>query len=167
MSIRTELAHLDRFCVAGVYAISNPKTKKVYLGYSENILISIGHIAMDMKVGRYKFRDMSKDRKSLNIEIVQICTKEESRLVMTSKLKEFISLGHIEYRKTPIAKLKVVTRLEITGVVPVVIVALRNSRGKDIVVGRFDTMDQANSFVSECYPTSEIVKIIYDKSVKT
>jgi hypothetical protein len=156
---------IERLSIEGVYALVNEVDKKVYIGYAVNILAKVSQICYDIERQRIGSKEMVLDKDKLDLTILQVCNKEESRLVMASQLEAFNKLGYTEYRKTPISKLKLKVLLEVVGASAWFVVVLRNTRGKDIVVGRFRDKEEMTSFVSKNYSSKIITSIVYHTSI--
>lgn len=148
---------IESLVVSGVFSIRNDIKKKVYLGYTECLIETIGRITKEIKNGTFAVGEMIEDRDNLYIEMLECCNRKSSRIILANQLKQFMNIEYTEYRKTPKATLKVVKLVTLDGIV----VVLRNTRGNDIEVGRFNSMVDADTFVSMNYPSTEITHIIY------
>ena len=167
-----KLQFFDNLLKTGVYAICNEKTKTVYIGYTSSFLTSINRNLKDIKDNNHK--DIPKDDyPDLDIILLEEINSRnmDHRIRVAYWIDHYRNLGYSLYRTYPGLRYKV--RIEIQSdfrhpsTAPLVYVKLINRDYKKTIVGIFQSMHEAESFVAQYYNQSLITTIVYSDNILT
>lgn len=153
----TNLSLYYKYAQGGVYALINDSDKKVDIRYCSSLSMAIGAFLSRINAGYDLPSVLIQDKDKLQLVVLEIMDDPTSRLIhhgyWTDKYK---SMGYSLYREHPALHYKVRIAIEDY----LIYVKLMNRNYDSIIVGVFDNMEEAESFVSTCY-SDEIKYPVY------
>lgn len=148
MQSLTELAGL---CRAGVYCLHD--SEYAYFGYSKDILGAVADILREIKDGTFKIMNMK--GKDLNLHVFEDLAGgddiETLKLRTQAKALEYENNGWVLWNPAikSLLKYEVVTLVSLD---PKCVYVLLKTASRSVkTVGAFDSMDEAEQFISEFY----------------
>ena len=147
----------------GIWGFINEKDKRFFISYSNNILAAVSRNISQIQDKSHTCRKLIRDLPNLNfVMLVQGVDESNSlknRKILTADLTEaFIAKGYTPYNNKVIVSYKIRTVVTNDFKVHVLLVNKRNDK---TVIGVFDKIDEASSFIQHNYPNNKIHKIIY------
>lgn len=132
----------------GLFALINASDKKVDIRYSSNLILSIGGIITKL-AGDYSLpRELILDKDKLTLIVLELCDDDQSRRLHHAYWCDYYkTMGYELYRQHPALSYNV--RILIRDMF--VYVSLENRNYDSLLVGIFDNMTDANSFIAHCY----------------
>lgn len=156
-----------KLTVSGVFALINNEDKRVYIGTSRCISASLSSIFRKIRGNEFRYEDMVDDVDKLEAIVLE----EDVTDVRLSKVKaqywctHYVDLGYSLYRTVPLIRYRVVSEVEDVSngsksILYRVMVRLVNTRYESEVVGVFEDVYSAKSFMDQYYPNG-VVKGIF------
>ena len=145
----------------GVWAFVNDTDRIIYLSYSKNIQSTISRNIKEVMDNSHSCKRLIKDKSKLNLVVLEYnCEKAK----LNYWLDHYRNDGYSLYRNR---NGEVTYRLQVKIVAEYLIhVILRNLHGNSVVVGVFDSMEEANTFIQTHYP-DKIYNIVYSDNKLT
>lgn len=160
-TIRYTVNDLYKLTEPCIYAIKSDESKKVYVGYSKNLLTSLGRILGDVE----SYGSLKDDLSTATIEV--LCTDalilkdvKLTRFNVSLYAEQYINSGYTFYKPTNLVKYKLDVKIYANNYAAYYVVDLVNSRNEKILVGVFDKKSQCDSFLALYYPDN-IVRHFY------
>lgn len=161
-----KLDFFDNLSKSGIYALCNEKTKKVYIGSTSSFLTSINRNLIDIKADNHKYISLQDYPDLYVVFLEEINSRNMNPKIRVAYwVDHYKNLGYALYRTYPGLRYKV--RIDIShdfrfpNTDPLIYVRLVDRSNKKIVVGIFESMSEANSFVATTYSQSLITTISY------
>lgn len=156
------LIHLPKM---SVYGFINLETKKIFIGYSRNTIQAICR--------QIKNPLLKGDLKKVSFIIIEtIDDPINLRVRYEYWVNEYRNLGFIMYRqhnaityKAQIGVMDDISSL-VNGKLQFT-VKLRSRRRKELIVGVFETLEEANGFIELNYPNGVVNRVIYADNTLT
>lgn len=155
------LQTLNDMNTPGVWAFVNDTDKIVYLSYSKNIQSTVSRNIKEMADNSHSCKQLIKDKSKLQLQVLEYnCSKAK----LSYWIDNYRNKGYSLYRER---NGEVVYRVKVK-IIPeyFVHVTLCNLRGTSTVVGVFDNMQEANSFIQTHY-SDKIYNIVYSDNILT
>lgn len=156
-SITHSFNDLYKLSVACIYAIKCDATKKVYVGYSKNLLTSLGRIMDDV----VSYGTLKNDIDRASIEI--LCTDASilnstkiTRLNVSLYAQQYKDAGYSFYKPTNLVNYRVDVKIYASNYKAWYVVDLINSRNEKILVGVFDREKECKAFLNQYYPDGKV-----------
>lgn len=143
--------------VAGVYIIANHRRRKIDVRHSINCLESISKQLSRIQDGTHEIKELIEDQNDLMIEILEKTSEYRERLLRHTFWLDFYKECKYEFYYLR-SGLRYKVRIDVENYE--VRVKLQNQNHDSIIVGYFQSMDEAHEFVEKHYETP-IYKIIY------
>lgn len=146
----------------GIWGFINKKDKRIFISNSSNVIVSISRNTTELLQKTHSCRQLIKDLPKLELIILETSVPKNQRKARQSYWMDYyINQGYTLYRTIKPVLYK--PRLVITEDF-FIHVLLVNARNDKVVVGVFNDMDTAQSFVSTHYSSNKIYNIIYAKN---
>lgn len=148
--------------VKGIIALENSRNKRVLLIRSNDVLATLARILKEVKSRNKRYSLLHKDYRKIEIKVL---SNDNSRLCFNQWSTYYSSLGYTFYHSYKAVQYSV--KIEIDPMYQVVVKLV--SRAKyEVVVGYFDTIDEADNFVSRNYPNRHnVLEIKYADNLKS
>ena len=151
----------------GIWGFVNEKDKRFFISHSNNILAAVSRNISQIQDKSHSCRKLIRDLP--NIQFVLLAggaSDTKTRKIRTMELIEaFVAKGYTPYTNKLIVSYKLRTVVTKDFKIHVMLVNKRNDK---TVVGVFDKMDDATSFIQNNYPNNKVNNIIYsDNSLTT
>lgn len=155
------LRNLNNLSNSGLFALISDFDRKVYLGYSRNVLEALKRIVSELD-GDLNY--LKKDFPNLRFVFLE---KLEDEKLMKIFYRHYISYyrsqGYMSYRNFIPIKLKV--KVEITNDYKIHVYLVCSNNTKTLV-GIFDNIQESDSFVSDYY-SGDVKTIVYSNNLLT
>ncbi len=155
----------------GVWALINHRTKKLVLFVADDILGAIARNVRLIKDGEHDVKDLHRDVRSLNVEVLSVVKDKEHQLLhMEHFYNIYRNRGYTSYRKVKGLQYSprvVVERDKLGGHELYAYVYLVNRHNDKKVMGVFKNVDDANIFVSYAFKRSVVVYPVYARNELT
>jgi hypothetical protein len=125
-----------------MFVLINEKDKKVYISYSSKFHSKLGSIVSYIRDNTWRWKDMVKDKKKLELKILE--TRVERHFVNYFR-NEYRNNGYTLYNETERIPLQYQFKIQYTS--RKVLVVAVNKMWKPIVLGRFETYEEARGFL--------------------
>lgn len=157
------IKNLIDYSKPGIWGFFNEKDKRFFISYSNNILSSVSRNITQIQDKSHSCRKLIRDLPHLNLVLfVDDALDTKSRKIRTMELiNAFISKGYTPYINRTLVSYKL--RMVITNEYNIHVLLI-NKRNDKIIVGVFDSINEANSFINSNYPNNKITKIIYSEN---
>lgn len=151
---------LVNYSKPGIWGFVNEKDKRFFISHSNNILSAVSRNISQIQDKSHSCRKLIRDLPNLNfILLVFGGGSTKNRKVLTTELiEQFISKGYTPYTNRVIVSYKLRTVITKDYKIHVQLVNKRNDK---TIIGVFDNMDEAISFIQSNYPNNKIHKVIY------
>lgn len=156
-TIRYGINDLYKLTEPCIYAIRNDGSKLVYVGYSKNLLASLGRILGDVE----SYGSLKNDIPTAYVQV--LCTDASvldsvklTRLNVSLYAQQYKDAGYSFYKPTNLVKYKVDVKIYANQCQAFYVVDLVNSRNEKILVGVFTKAEEYKSFVSKYYPDDTV-----------
>lgn len=158
------LLNLNNLSNSGLFALINDFDRKVYVGYSRNILDALKRIVSDLNDNLKTHKNIKEDFTKLRLVVLEKMTDVRlMKILYNNYIEHYRNIGYTSYRNVIPIKLRV--RIEITLDYKILVHLVCNNKTK-IVVGVFDKMKEADSFVADFY-TDRKIKLVYANNALT
>lgn len=139
----------------GILALENSRDKRVLLIRSSDVLTSLNRVIQLAKSRNKRWRLLYKDYRKLEIKLVDTSS---TRMAFEYWADIYSKLGYTFY-----SSYKAVQYVICTDVDPDyrVVVKLRSKAKYEVILGLFDTIKDAESFINYAYPTKDVKHIAY------
>lgn len=145
----------------GIWAFVNDTDRIVYLSYSKNILSSISRNIKEISDKSHSCKKLIRDKSKIQILLIEDrCQKAK----LGYWVEYYRNNGYTLYRSNN-GEITYKTRVAITTDF-LVHVLLVNKRNDKLVVGVFNTMEDASTFIQKHYQ-NKIHKIVYSDNLLT
>lgn len=125
-----------------MFVLINEKDKKVYISFSTRFHTKLGSIVTQMRDGTWRWKDMIKDKKKLEVKILE--TRVEKHFVNYYRT-EYRNKGYTLYNETERIPLQYEFKINYTSRRVLVVAVDRNY--KKTILGRFETYEEARGFL--------------------
>lgn len=146
------LTDLYTLSVPGVYAVINESNKRIYIAYAANVGIAIATLIAKASNYELPIDDLCKDIKLgiVSIKLLRECKGDTETLRGYAQMyvDNYKQLGYSMYRDITFIRYSVRTSITNDYKIIVELVKTRNSK---VLVGVFNNMIEANSFITEHY----------------
>lgn len=145
----------------GVYALVNNADKRVQVCYSNFIPEAVVRTLKKLSTNRHKSVKMTEDQGKLELVFLERLFKQiDQKLALKKWVDYYSELGFEHYTKYTIANMRIKYEIGRSNHKAVVQVLLLSNRKNKILVGTFDSMPDAKSWVSHVYPKNKVTKVI-------
>jgi len=151
----------------GVWGFINEKDKRFFISHSNNILAAVSRNISQIQDKSHSCRKLIRDLPNLQFVLLVSggCDIKTRKIRAVELIEAFVSAGYTPYTNRLIVSYKV--RIAVTKDYKIHVL-LVNKRNDKIIVGIFDKMDDASSFIQTNYPNNKVNNIIYsDNSLTT
>lgn len=145
----------------GILALENVKDKRVLLVRTSDVLVSLARIIKSIKSRNKYYRAMLKDYRKLDIKLLD---SDNSRMTFEYWNTHYKTEGYTFYRSYKAVQYSI--KIEVDNEYDV-LVKLRSKSNYEVILGVFDTIKDAESFVAYVYPTNEVTAIAYALNEKS
>lgn len=153
---------------SGIIALDNTKNKRVLLIRSSDALGSLSRIIRSVKSRNKRWRLLKKDYKKVDIKLL---SSDGTRLSYQYWVSHYEGLGYTFYSSYKAiqykVKVDVIAEDKYMSHMQEVAVKLVTRNGTEVLVGLFDTIEQANEFVRQVYPNEVVNTVSYCMNDKT
>lgn len=144
-----ETKSLIRATSSGVFCLENSAKKRVYINFSKNMLGYVSRVFEELQSNRFPLKDMVRDLDNLEFKILESRDDIET---MDYWIEHYQSQGWTVYNANSKRPLPRTPRVIIADLNKSLVEArLYNRRGDYEVVGVFNNVPEANSFMESCY----------------
>lgn len=144
---------LQKLSVACIYAIKCDDSRFVYVGYSKNLLNSLGRIMGDIEsYGSLKFDVAKAHVDILSTDPAILDSVKLTRLKVSLYAQQYKDSGYQFYKPTNLVKYRVDVKIYASNCKAWYVIDLINSRNEKILVGVFDKKDACDAFLNKYYP---------------
>jgi hypothetical protein len=162
MNLYPTLTNLSK---PGIWAIVNERDRIVYLSQSNNVLSAVSRNISSIHDKSHSTRRLIRDKSLLSfVFLEEVATETDRKLRLNYWIDNYRNRGYTFYRKkngeclyTP--KVFITTDFKVH-------VTLVNKRNDKLVVGVFNTIQEANQFVESNYPNT-FYSITYSNNTLT
>lgn len=147
-------SNLVELAQPGVFALVHYRTKAMYIGYSNNMLVSISDHLSKAKTGTHECKELNKMFKNLRLYVIEYSNSPKVRAAYW--YKQYSSLGITLYNQRVPVNYK--ARIEV-GSDYLVYVKIVTNRNDALVLGVFTTMAEAKQFYDIVASQEQIVPI--------
>lgn len=145
---------------SGVFALVHYRTKAMYIGYSNDILISVSHHLAKARAGQHECKALNKQYKNLRLYVLEY--SNDPKIRCSYWYNYYSNLGyHLYNRRSPV---KYKLRIEI-GSNYLVYVKIVTSRNDSQVIGVFSTLDEATEFYNFVLTQEQLRPILADNEL--
>lgn len=149
----------------GIWGFINEKDKRVFISYSNNILASVSRNISQIQDKSHSCRKLIRDLPNLTFVMLVCNDSTKTRKIRAVELMDsFVSRGYVPYTNKLIVSYKI--RIVVTTDFKIHVL-LVNRRNDKTVIGVFDKMDEASSFIQHNYPNNKIHNVIYSDNSLT
>lgn len=146
----------------GIIALENSRNKRVLLIRSSDILVSLSRVLKEIKTRNKRYRLLYKDYRKIDIKVL---TNDNSRLSFTQWTNYYSSLGYTFYHSYNAVKYSI--KIDVDPMYQVVVKLVSKAK-YEVIVGYFDTISDADNFVSRNYPDrNNVLEIKYAENEKS
>jgi len=146
----------------GILALENSRNKRVLLVRSSDVLTTLSRILKECKSRNKKYRQLNKDYRQIEIKLVDT---NNDRLAYAKHLAQYQSQGYTFYSSYKAVQYSIKTDIDYLGHV---IVKLVSKAYYEVIIGYFDSIEEADNFVLRNYPNREsITEIKYADNEKS
>lgn len=146
----------------GILALENSRNKRVLLVRSSDVLTTLSRILKECKSRNKKYRLLNKEFRQIEIKLVDT---NNDRISYAKWLAQYQSQGYTFYSSYKAVQYSLKTDIDYLGHV---IVKLVSRSYSEVIVGYFDSIEEADNFVSRNYPHKEsITEIKYAENDKS
>jgi len=146
----------------GIIALENSRNKRVLLIRSSDVLTSLARILKEVKSRNKRYRLLYRDYRKIHIKVL---SNDNSRLSFNHWTDYYTSLGYTFYHSYKAVQYSVKVDIDPTYQV---VVKLVSKAKYEVVVGYFDTVSDADNFVSGNYPNrNNVSEIKYAENEKS
>jgi hypothetical protein len=158
-----KIKDLLNYSKPGIWGFFNEKDKRFFISHSNNILAAVSRNISQIQDKSHSCRKLIRDLPNLNFVMLVQDTDEsmspKNRKIRAQELTQaFIAKGYTSYSNKLVVAYKIRTVITTDYLIQVQLVNKRNDK---IVVGVFDKLDLAESFISTNYPNNTVSKVIY------
>jgi hypothetical protein len=146
----------------GIIALENSRNKRVLLVRSNDVLTSLSRILKEVKSRNKRYRLLYKDYRKIDIKVL---SNDNSRLSFNQWSAYYNSLGYTFYHTYKAVQYAVKIDIDPTYQV---IVKLVSKAKYEVIVGYFNTISEADNFISRNYPDrNNVLEIKYAENEKS
>lgn len=161
---------LSKLSIPGIYALECPRTRSVYLGNSTDCLGSLSIAIRALNDKSWQSKPMIRDRRRLEFKLLEeIADYNNRNLRMNYWIKYYKDLGYQFYRQPKALIYKPIITVNYMGIRKYkwlsssgykAQVVLRSRGNRSVIVGIFDSMEEAVQFKDQYY-SGDIYSVIY------
>jgi hypothetical protein len=144
-----EIKSLIRLSCSGVFCLENPVNKRVYLNFSKNKMGYIARVLEELETQVTPYKQMIFDKKKLRVRILEV---REDIETLDYWVTQYQNEGWEIYNAKAKRPLPRVPKVMISSMDKTRVEArLYNKRKEYEVVGIFDNLPEAETFLETCY----------------
>lgn len=152
-----------------VFAFINDRTKRVYVTYSSTFKTRLMQIISEISTKRWKYRGMLNELRDMELVILDKNIPENDLKIFTKYHRDqYRNMGYTRYEKEKIP-LQYTFSIRFTVKTSSITVCAFNSRKESIVLGYFDSIEEAKEFLAlinnPCLNPSK--NLVYARNRKT
>jgi hypothetical protein len=136
-----------------ILALVNERDKRILLIRSSDSLVSLSRILKLIKSRNRRYVTLRKDIKRIEIRMLE----GNDRIDYTYWVNRYKELGYTFYLEYKAVEYRIQVEIEDY----TVYVRVKSKRGYEKTLGVFQTMEEANVFVSTYYPSQVVDRLIY------
>lgn len=160
--LKIKLKDLTELNTPGVYALINNKDKRIFITQSNNILSSVSRNIAQIRDKSHSCRPLLRNLPNLELLVLEHESSPKNRKIRLSYwMTIYKTKGYELYNPSTPVSYKVQARITSDYFVHVLLINKRNDK---LVVGVFNTMSEAESFISQNYPNQSINNVIYSSN---
>lgn len=152
---------------SGIYALIDKRSRYVYICYSHDVIQSLSRNISQIASRTHRYKQLVRSRKRLDFVYLENIHYEDSRIDIASKVHYWIEYyKNLEYtvlNKVKIKQYKVRTDITTDKIIHVKLISRSY---KELVVGVFDNMIEANEF-AKLYKQMNFITPIYSTNALT
>ena len=144
-----------------VYSLVCHASKRVLVGYTEDLIGALYRIYKDLETPKYSLLKIDIDDVEIEVLEVGIQSKTDKKIRTDYWVSDYLSKGYTLYSPSNLVKYKVYTDVIVHRATTLLVVYLKDKRCNKVVVGLFRSKKLMDEFVDKYYPNMKCSGIYY------